>query len=122
MTKQMYEKQLANSAAIEYDRTVWSNVVRWQQEVADYIGATSELGEADAILFTTQTDATSGKPFPSASMTPLVSSVTASSVSGYFFRSCGKRVGRKKLTRRHGTRTLRAADVPHDVRKLPELC
>jgi hypothetical protein len=62
MAKQMYEKQVANRAAIEYDRTVWRNVIAWQQQVADYIGTTPELGEAEAILFTTQsTDATDGK-------------------------------------------------------------
>jgi hypothetical protein len=52
VARQMAVEKMDSRAEIDYDRTVWKTVAIWTKQAEDYVGA--ELGEAEAILFTTQ--------------------------------------------------------------------
>jgi hypothetical protein len=53
LARQMVIEKMNNRAEIDFDRTVWNRVAIWLKQAEDYVGA--EFGEAEAILFTTQT-------------------------------------------------------------------
>jgi hypothetical protein len=53
VARQMVVEKMDSRAEIDYDRTVWKTVPIWIKQAEDYVGA--EFGEAEAILFTTQT-------------------------------------------------------------------
>jgi hypothetical protein len=52
LARQMVIAQMNKRADIDFDRTVWNAVGLWLKQAEDYVGA--ELGEGEAILFTTQ--------------------------------------------------------------------
>ena len=52
----MVMHQEANRQKPEYDRGVWEEVPRWQDEATDYLRATPELDEPDATLFMSHVD------------------------------------------------------------------
>jgi hypothetical protein len=56
LAKQMVEYNLQRREPLDYDETVWDQVLIWQRDVENYLRASPQLGDPDAKLFMSQVE------------------------------------------------------------------
>lgn len=52
----MVEYNLQRREPLDYDETVWDQVLIWQRDVENYLRASPQLGDPDAKLFMSQVE------------------------------------------------------------------